>query len=173
MWTGPRRQPYNVTQMSKKTGGGTGSGLEGHFIDCGQPKHADTYNTTMEEIINHVRIEFKEGELVARTIATGAKIVLEKPEKDDDADETDIEIWRAEIKDFVRDKKSYKQALERTYGIVWKQCTQNMKANLKALPTFEKMEGTSDLIALIEGIKSLVFNFEATKSLPDALVCAF
>ena len=47
-----------------------------------------------------------------------------------------------------------------------------MRANLKALPTFEKTEAASDLIKLLEGIKSLVFNFEATKSLPDALVCA-
>ena len=70
-WTGPRRQPYNaaarpaVARSAEHSGGGTGGGLEGHIIDCGQPKHADTYNTTMEEIVNHVRIEFKDGELVA------------------------------------------------------------------------------------------------------------
>ena len=60
---------------------------------------------------------------MARTIAMGTRIDLEKPKKPDDADETGIEIWRAEIKDFVGEKKSYKQALERTYGLVWKQCT--------------------------------------------------
>ena len=57
------------------------------------------------------------------------------------ADETDIQIWRVEIKDFVKENKSYKQALECTYGVVLKQCMQNLRANLKALPTFEKMEG--------------------------------
>ena len=173
--SGPRAQPINANGSVKKESGhtGHGGGLEGHIIDCGQPKHADLYNTTMEEIVNYVRIEFKDGELVSRTIATGARIDLKKPEKPDNADETDIEIWPAEIKDFVREKKSYKQALEHTYGLVWKQCTQNMKVNWKGLPMFKKMEGASDLIALLEGIKSLVFNFEATKSLPEALVCAF
>ena len=62
--------------------------------------------------------------------------------------------------------------MEHTYGIMWKQCTQNMKANLKVLLTFEKTEVALDLIQLLEGIKSLVFNFEATKSLLDALVYA-
>jgi hypothetical protein len=137
-----------------------GDGLEGQ-IDCGQPKHTDLYNTTMEEIVNHVRIEFKDGELVARTIATGVKLELPKPEKPADADETDIKIWRAEIKDFVREKKSYQQSLERTYGIVWKQCTQNMRANLKALPTFQKMEAASDLIKQAQDFLSYFFCFFA------------
>ena len=46
-----------------------------------------------------------------------------------------------------------------------------MRANMQSLPKFEKVEEEVDLIGLLEGIKSLVFNFEATESLPDALVC--
>ena len=52
------------------------------------------------------------------------------------------------------------------------QCTPNMHANLEALGTFIEMEATADLLELLKGVKSLVFNFEQTKSLPDALVGA-
>ena len=104
-WAGPRRQLSNagMRMVAKKASSSSshGGGLEGQFIDCGQPKHTDLYNTTMEGIVNHVRIEFKDSELVVQTIAMGVKIELPKLEKLPEADETDIEIWQAEIKDFV------------------------------------------------------------------------
>ena len=62
--------------------------------------------------------------------------------------------------------------MQRTYAIVWQQCTQNMRADMQSLPTFERVEEEADLIGVLKGIKRLVFNFEATKRLPDALVCA-
>ena len=115
---GSRTMQEQDRRRVEKVGGGHSSGWEGHVIDCGQPKHTDSYNTTMEDIANHICIEFKDGKLVAQTIAMGMRIVLERPEKEDDADETDIKIWWAEIEDFVLNKKLYKQVLECTYGIV-------------------------------------------------------
>ena len=47
--------------------------LRGHMFDCGQPKQADMYNTAIEEIINHVRVSFRKGDLVARAISSGKK----------------------------------------------------------------------------------------------------
>ena len=67
--------------------------LEGHIIDCGQPKHADAHSTTIVEIINHIRVNFKQGELVSRTTTTGKLIALKKPVKEKDANETDLAIY--------------------------------------------------------------------------------
>ena len=48
-----------------------------------------------------------------------------------------------------------------------------MVANLKVLAGFEVFDEDTDLILLFEWVKSIVFNFEVTKSLlPDALVLA-
>ena len=57
------------------------------------------------------------GELVVRTIITGARVALKKPSKEKDTDETDIKIWKSEIKHFVYRKKSYEGAMQRTYAI--------------------------------------------------------
>ena len=159
-------------QTSGTSSSRNGGVLAGFIIDCGQPKHAGMYITTIEEIVNYVQMNLTKGELVARTIITGTRVALKKPVKEKDSNNTDIEIWKAEIKDFVYRKKSYEGAMQRTYAIVWQQCTQNMRANMQLLPTFERVEEEADLIGLLEGIKSLVFNFEATKSLPGTLVCA-
>ena len=154
--------------------------LRGHMFDCGQPKHADMYNTTVEEIINHVRVSFGEGDLVARAISSGKKVVIRKPIKpekitlDDgtelEVDETDLEIWRAEIKDYVRTKRNYDSALQKTYGLVIGQCTQNLKANLESIDDYADIGAEADVLRLLAAIKSLVFNFESTKCLADALV---
>ena len=47
-----------------------------------------------------------------------------------------------------------------------------MVANLKDLDGFKAFNEDVDLIALLEGVKSLMFNFEVSKSLPVLLVLA-
>ena len=47
-----------------------------------------------------------------------------------------------------------------------------MQANLQALDTWAQTEADADLLELLKAIKGLVFNFEISKSLPDALACA-
>ena len=47
-----------------------------------------------------------------------------------------------------------------------------MRANLEALTSFNDMKAKEDLLELLKNIKSLVFNFEQNKSLPDALISA-
>ena len=47
-----------------------------------------------------MRLNFKEGELVVRTILSGKTITIKKPVKPMNGDETNLEIWRAKIKNF-------------------------------------------------------------------------
>ena len=96
----PAFQQKTVVE-TKKVFDGRCDELEGHIFDCGQPKHANLYNTTMEEIINYIRLNFKEGELVVCTIMMGKEVTIKKPVKPVNNDETDLEIWRAQIKNFI------------------------------------------------------------------------
>ena len=144
--------------------------LKGFVLDCGQLRHAGVYNSTMDEIVNHIRTNLLSGELVARTILTGVLAVPEKPVEPTNGDNMDKDIWKAEITDFMRQKRALKQSMQSAYGLVYSQCTPNLQANLQGLKEFVTFEAHADLLALLKGIKSLVFNFESTKSLPDALV---
>ena len=71
-WVGPRRKPSNTTPhaAAEKANSSHGGGLleEGH-----SKAHANLYNTMMEDVVNHVCIEFKDGELIAWTITTGVR----------------------------------------------------------------------------------------------------
>ena len=167
----PAFPPKTGAAMMKKFVGRCNE-LEGHIFDCGQPKHADLCNTTMEEVLNLIRLNFKEGKMVARTIVSGKTITIKKLVKPTDGDKTDLKIWKAKIKNYVSKESTYEQALQRAYGLVLGQCTQNMLANLKSLKEFEKFDKDANLLALLKGVKSLVFSFDVTKSIPDALVMA-
>ena len=81
----------------------------------------------MDEIVNHIQTNFKSGELVARTILTGVMAMPEKPMKPTNGDNTDREIWKAEITDFVRQKRALKQSIQSTYGLVYGQYTPTLK----------------------------------------------
>ena len=164
--------PQNKIAAATKKFAGRCDKLEGHIFDCGQSKHADLYNMTMEEVVNHIRLNFKEGKLVVRTITSRKEIAIKKPVKPTNGDKTNHEIWKAKIKNYVTKESAYELALQQAYGLVLGQCTQNMLVNLKALKEFEQSNKDADLLALLKGMTSLVFNFEVTKSLTDALVMA-
>ena len=87
-------------------------------------------------------------------------------------DAMDVAILNTEIKNYVSRKVTYETSLGQAYGLVWGQCTPNMRANLEALTSFNDMKAKEDLLELLKNIKSLVFNFDQNKSLPDALISA-
>ena len=86
----------------------------------------------MEEVANHIGLNFKEGEMVVRKIVSGKVITIKKPLKPMNGDETNLEIWKAKIKNYVVKESTYEQAMHRVYGLALGQCTQNMLANLKS-----------------------------------------
>ena len=87
----------------------------------------------MEVVVNHICLNFKEREMVVRTIVSGKMIAIKKPTKPTEGDETYLEIWKAKIKNYVTKASTCKQALQCAHGLVLGQCTQNMIGNLKLL----------------------------------------
>ena len=125
-----------------------------------------------------MRVNFREGVYVARTLDTGSLVPIPRPVAvlgDDGAisvDAMDVAILNTEIKNYVSRKVTYEMSLGQAYGLVWGQCTPNMRANLEALASFNDMKSKEDLLELLKNIKPLVFNFEQNKSLHDALISA-
>ena len=99
--------------------------LKGLTLDCGQPHHAESYSRAIEGIINHVRVIFREGILLARTIATDKLVPVLKPVVvlDDtgvpSTDDVDVAIFNAKIKSFVSREVTYETSLGQGYCLVW------------------------------------------------------
>ena len=160
-----RKQAYSNNTSGAEVFGGSCAELKGFTLDCGQPHHAESYSKAMEAIINHVRVNFKEGVFLARTITQKKLVPIPKPVMvlgDDGAastDPVDSAIFQQEIKSYVSRNCTYGTSLGQGYGLVWGQCTPNMKANLEAMATFTSMQSKEDLLELLKSVKSLVFNF--------------
>ena len=55
------------------------------------------------------------------------------------------------------------------YSLVWGQCTDIMRAKIESLDNYVDMSGNSIGLDLLQGIKSIVYNFQSQKFLPHAL----
>ena len=106
-----RKQAYNNSATGSEVFPGSCAESKGLTLDCGQPHHAESYSRAIEGIINHVRVNFRGGVLLARTIATEKLVPVPKPVvvlDDTGAPSTDAvnaAIFNAKIKSFVSREK--------------------------------------------------------------------
>ena len=85
---------------------------------------------TIEEIVNYMQVNFKEGKFVMRMAATGngedADCHRHTQRAKTNGNNIDNKIKEDEIKDYILQKKIHKKAPKRTNMLVLKQCTHNM-----------------------------------------------
>ena len=106
--------------------------LKGLTLYCGQPHSAESYSRVIDGIVNHVRVNFREGVLLAHMIATERLVPIPQPNAvlDDlgapSTDDMDVAILNSIIKNYVSRETTYEMSLGQGYGLVWGQCTPNM-----------------------------------------------
>jgi hypothetical protein len=85
------------------------------------------------------------------------------PTKEDDSDEdsedddyeTELEIWKKEVKLVARRRIDLKcNIIPSVYAVVWKQCTTEMKELLRSIDTFSAIDEANDVIALLRLIRT-------------------
>ena len=74
-----RKQAYNNYATGTEVFAGSCADLKGSTLDCGQPHHAELHSKSLESITNHVRVNFREGVYVARTLDTGKLVPIPRP----------------------------------------------------------------------------------------------
>ena len=87
-----------------------------------------------------------------------AKYKPAKPEYDvsGEVDEVDMEIYCKEVKQFVQQKTNMRRNLERTYGLVWGQCSSGLQTYIKGLSYFETGSSIFDALWLLREIKKAI-----------------
>ena len=80
-----------------------------------------------------------------------------KPEDDNNeenaADEVDQEIYKEEVKQFVQRKMSLRRNLEKTYGLIWGQCSAGLQAYIKGTSAYATMSPIFNVVWLLHELK--------------------
>ena len=85
------------------------------------------------------------------------------------ADDTDKEGWKIEVKYWKAGEMRLKQTLHAMYTIIWGQCSQLMKTQVQACATFEKMKKDSDAALLLREIRGISYKFDLHISVYEAI----
>jgi hypothetical protein len=138
--------------------------LKGFIYVCADSRQADGYTKTTNEI----------AEYVGRTYIHGAdvRIVIESLEPAQwttpadhgvGAGPTEMLIWTTEVKAFVLRKANLFENLRSAYSLIWGQCTEVLRAKLKARSDYSALSQAYDTIALLKAIKDSIFKFASQK----------
>ena len=78
-----------------------------------------------------------------------------KPEtsEGDELDEVDLEIYKEEVKQFVQRKMNLRRNIEKSFGLVWGQCSNGLQTYIKGLYSYETQAKIFDLLWLLRELK--------------------
>ena len=104
--------------------------------------------------------------------------MLHKPKKSktdqEDTNEVDLEIYKEEIMQFVRWKGMLRQNLEKTFDLIWGQCSSGLQMTVKGLTSYYDKAKTLDTVWLIQELKKATSGIDdrenAYVSMHNALV---
>jgi len=122
-------------------------------------RQAEQHTKTTQELLNYAERNYKDGHRLKSTIIKGKRVEPPKPVKPKDADETEIEIWKEEIKDFVKDRKELTRNLQKFYALVWGQCSDDVQHDVESREDYEEIAEDNNVIKLLEILKGLAHNF--------------
>mmetsp|Transcript_21327 Transcript_21327/g.32629 ORF Transcript_21327/g.32629 Transcript_21327/m.32629 type:complete len:175 (+) Transcript_21327:65-589(+) len=128
--------------------------LRNFVFDNSDGRGADRYIKTKEQIAHYVSKEMgKYGYDMEYVVESLKEPTLDKPDKlDEDADDTDKEIWKHEYKEYVKRKSALAGNIRKLYTILWGQCSEWMQAELKGSDSFRMIQIKRDAIELLQHI---------------------
>jgi hypothetical protein len=135
---------------------------------------ASTFTTTTEEIAEFAGRTLKMGNYVKRSIEQMTTITANKPtvppqDKGGKVDEVDQAIYREEVKSYVSERKLYESSMQKTYSIIYGQCSDGVRAKMEGMDNHISLSNAGDPIGLLRNVKTVMSNFQTTKYMPHAI----
>ena len=132
----PKKTPTKFNRFK-----GRCEGLGEHVYDRVGTKQqqAEAFAKTTEEIANYIGKEYTQGYYVRLSVEEMMlyDMDIEKPsDLATGASTLDTEIWKEEVKTFVKTKTTFSSNLKRLYSLIWGQCSDTMKAELESMTGF-------------------------------------
>jgi len=145
--------------------------IEDYYFYVGSTKQASDYETTTEFIINHIKKTFDHGNDIAEvlrmltkaevnswepTLAISTSMVTADKEQEDKQNEIK---YKMELDEAIKQKRTYKNNLFKSYALLWERCAKAMQNRLAARADFES-DIYNDPIKLLIAIKEHSLNYQ-------------
>ena len=130
--------------------------LNGHVFQCyGETSNKNQFNRTVEELDGYIGINLKHSEDIKKMVKKMTDMVITVPtDLKSTATKTELKIWDKTVGSYVKRIDLYIENKSTLYSVLWGQCSDTMKAKIKALENFEKMsEHSNSLTSLLKEIK--------------------
>ena len=75
------------------------------------------------------------------------------PSTDPNVDEVDVDLYKEEVKQFVQHKMNLRRNIEKSYGLIWGQCSAGLKQYIKGLADYESKSIKFDAVWLLRDLK--------------------
>ena len=108
---------------------------------------------------NHVKRSVEQMKEVSVTKTTKPAI----PAGETVIDDLEMEIYRQEVKSYVKKKELLASSMARVYAIIYGQCSDGIRAKLGAMDNHEKLADDADPIGLLKNIKTVMANFQTSR----------
>ena len=144
--------------------------LKSFVYDSVDLRQAEQYTKTTNEIAEFIGRTYKYGMDTRLSIQT--MTVLTFPVPDDPpngATRTELRIWEKTVDDYVVRKTLLQENLKTAYSLIWGQCSDIMRQKVEASPGYELISQTGDAIELLKTIKTIAFNYQTQKYVPQGL----
>ncbi len=126
-------------------------GLKTYIFDYGSPSHPELYRKSKEALLDYIRVEYEEGNAVAKSILVGTPSYPPKPtDPPAGASRTDEEIWKREVARYVNGKANVDKGLKQAYTLMWGQCTEKLRDKLETSSRYVVVLAAKDVFALDE-----------------------
>jgi hypothetical protein len=86
-----------------------------------------------------------------------------------DADAIDTRIFEKEVDDYVKRKAKHTENSRKLFSLILDQCTEYLRAKLKALPEYVGMKEDFNVFNLIKAIKGITYTFKESTYYTEAL----
>ena len=155
---------------------GATEGMNGHvFQTYAEQSKRGQFQRTLEELQVYCSTTYKqEADLLEPLFNKLENPKLDKPTKpvfseDDDVKTVEEDIYKEEIKAYVRGKINLEATLRSLFNVVWGQCSITLKSKLESKEKFKKIKEDKDIAELLKQIKGVVHQFESHTSIYEAL----
>jgi hypothetical protein len=136
-------------------------------FNTGQNKFAAQFTQSQKNVANYLqRMAASKGYLVAETVRTGRKQVINLPSAiDSNGPEFEDKkiIWAEEVKTNAKRRLKLKDYLKKGYAMVYDQCLQEVRDKLKATDDWERTQKEQLLHELIQKIEQVCVGFDDHK----------
>ena len=87
----------------------------------------------------------------------------------DQVDASGRYVWEIEMKEVIRNKQIIANRIQQLYALVLGQCTDSMVVRVDAHSNYEQAAEDRDGLALLRIVKSICFNFQDQKYVPQSI----